>query len=234
VRDPRAPPYACGADHSRPRALDRWIRDKYELRQYARRCVLRALRYCCLCADVTACRNCAPPDGKAQPTAPAAAAVPPVPPPKPAAFAQPSAVAFKLPTAAAAPPAPAPAAPPAFDLLGGLDAPAPSASASWNAFAEPPKDDWMADFVVAAPAAVEWDAFASAPVIPAPPQHTTILDLFSAQPAPGGAFHAVPVDLAAQLAGMQVRAPAGGAAAAPPALPAKPASDKNLSPQGLL
>lgn len=183
----------------------------------AARCRARALRVLLRPpADVRACRNCAPPDGKVQPAAPAAAAAPPVPPPKPAAFAQPSAAAFKAPTAV----------PPSFDLLGGVDAPAPAAT--WNAFAEPPKDDWMADFVAPAPAAVapsstavEWDAFASAPVVPAPTQHNNaaILDLFG-PPAP---------DLAGQLAGMQV---CGGPAAAPPALPAKPAKPSSAETFG--
>lgn len=223
------------------RALDRWIRDKYELRQYAPRCValvkrLRALER----ADALLCRNCAPPDGKSQPAAVAAAAGPPVPPPKPStlAFAQPraagpapTAAAFKLPTAA---PQPAPA----VDLLGGLDAPV---------------SDWMADFSVApaapvvaaaVPSADAWDAFASAPAIPAPPQHSSaaIMDLFNAAPpahahphpygapAAGGfaafgaqqgsyqAYQAAPLDLAAQLAGM-MRAP-GPAPSLPTAKPA--------------
>jgi hypothetical protein len=149
-----------------------------------------------------------------------------------------------MPPVAAAPPPAVPAAP-AFDLLGGLDAPAPAATATWVAFAEPPKanDDWMADFVVAAPAAVApapaaaaWDAFASAPAIPAPPppQHSSaaILDLFGAPPVVSGVVPSVaaPLDLAGQLAGMQVRGSVPPLA--PPVLPPKPA--KPPSNQDLL
>ena len=71
-----------GAESPRRRALDRWIRDKYELRQYSPRRV-RCRWLLRPPADVRACRNCAPPDGKVQPAAAAAAAAPPVPPPKP-------------------------------------------------------------------------------------------------------------------------------------------------------
>ena len=129
--------------------------------------------------------------------------------------------------------------PPAFDLLGGMDAPAHAATATWDAFAEPPKaaDDWMADFVVAAPAAVTtapaaaaWDAFASAPAIsaPPPPQHSNSLypHLFGAPPAATGVASSAPLDLAGQLSGMQVHG-GGMPALAPPVLPPKPAKSSN-------
>ena len=180
-------------------------------------------------------RNCPPPDGKAaQPAAPVAAAAPPVP-PKPAAFTQPGATALKPPAAATPPPAA-----PAFDLLGGMDAPAPAAVAAWDAFAEPPKanDDWMADFVVAAPAAVApapaaaaWDAFASAPAFPAPPPPHSSLDFFGAPPVAIGVAPSAPLDLAGKLAGIQVHG-GGVPALAPPVLPPKPS--KPPSNQDLL